>query len=150
MDCSPPDSSMGFSRQEYWSEQPFPSPGGLSNPGIEPKRPALQENSLPSEPQGKPYPYINPCNCYTCQIFRSLQKFSWCSFAVNPILSSPSQVSIYLTPNHRLVLPVLELCIKGVTLLIVFIFWLCYATRGILVPWPGIEPISAAVERSES
>ena len=33
--------SMGFSRQEYWSELPFPSPGDLPNPGIEPKSPAL-------------------------------------------------------------------------------------------------------------
>ena len=34
--------SMGFSRQEYWSGLPFPSPGGLPNPGIEPRSPALQ------------------------------------------------------------------------------------------------------------
>ena len=142
--------SMEFSRPEYWSGQPFPSPGSLSNPGIKPESPALQANSLPSEPQGKPYPYINPCNCYTCQIFTSLQNFPWYSFAVNPILSFPSQVSIYLTPNHRLVLPVLELCMKGVTLFIVFILGLCCATCGILVPRPGIEPASAAVECSES
>ena len=45
---------MGFPRQEYWSELPFPSPGDLSNPGIEPKSPALQADSLPSEPPGKP------------------------------------------------------------------------------------------------
>ena len=105
MDCSPPGSSVGFSRQEYW---PFPSPGALSNPEMEPESPELQANSLPSEPQGKPYPYINPCNCDTCQIFTLLQKFPWCSFAANPIVSIPSQVSIYLTPSHRLVLPVLE------------------------------------------
>ena len=43
--------SMGFSRQEYWSELPFPSPGDLPGPGIEPGSPALQANSLPSEPQ---------------------------------------------------------------------------------------------------
>ena len=41
--------SMGFSRQEYWSELPFPSPGDLSNPGIEPMTPALQADSLPTE-----------------------------------------------------------------------------------------------------
>ena len=46
--------SMGFPRQEYWSELPFPSPGDLSNPGIEPKSPALQADSLSAEPQGKP------------------------------------------------------------------------------------------------
>ena len=42
--------SMKFSRQEYWSGLPFPSPEGLSNPGIEPGSPALQVDALPSEP----------------------------------------------------------------------------------------------------
>ena len=46
--------SMGVSRPEYWSGWPFPSPGDLSNPGIEPRSPTLQPDSLPSEPPGKP------------------------------------------------------------------------------------------------
>ena len=46
---------MEFSRQEYWSGLPFPSPGDLSNPGIEPGSPALQADALPSEPPVKPY-----------------------------------------------------------------------------------------------
>ena len=46
--------SMEFSRQEYWSGLPFPSPGDLSNPGIESGSPALQEDSLRAEPPGKP------------------------------------------------------------------------------------------------
>ena len=46
--------SMGFSRQEYWSGLPFPSPEGLPDPGIEPGSPALQADALPSEPPGKP------------------------------------------------------------------------------------------------
>ena len=46
--------SMEFSKQKYWSEYPFPSPGDLSNPGIKPRSPALQADSLPAEPQGKP------------------------------------------------------------------------------------------------
>ena len=46
--------SMGFSRQEYWSGLPFPSPGDLPNPGIEPGSPALQADALSSEPPGKP------------------------------------------------------------------------------------------------
>ena len=46
--------SMEFSRPAYWSGQPFLSPGGLPNPGIEPRSPALQADSLPAEPQGKP------------------------------------------------------------------------------------------------
>ena len=45
---------MEFSRQEYWSGLPFPSPGYLPNPGIEPGSPALQADALPSEPPGKP------------------------------------------------------------------------------------------------
>ena len=46
--------SMEFSRQEYWTELPFPSPGDLPDLGIEPKSPALQADALPSEPPGKP------------------------------------------------------------------------------------------------
>ena len=45
---------MGFSRVEHWSEEPFPSPGDLPDPGIEPKSPTLQADSLPAEPQGEP------------------------------------------------------------------------------------------------
>ena len=45
---------MEFSRPEYWNGSPFPSPGDLPNPGIEPSSPALQADSLPAEPQGKP------------------------------------------------------------------------------------------------
>ena len=44
--------SMGFSRQEYWSELPFPSPGDLPDLGIEPSSPALQADALTSEPTG--------------------------------------------------------------------------------------------------
>ena len=46
--------AMGFSRQECWSGLPFPSPGDLPNPGIEPGSPALQADTVPSEPPGKP------------------------------------------------------------------------------------------------
>ena len=46
--------SMRFSRQEYWSGLPFPSPGDLPDPGIQPGPLALQADSLPSEPPGKP------------------------------------------------------------------------------------------------
>ena len=48
MDCGPPGSSVhGIPRQEYWSGLPFPSPGDLPDPGIEPRSPALQADSLP-------------------------------------------------------------------------------------------------------
>ena len=46
--------SVGFSRQEYWSGLPFPSPGDLSSTGIELRSPELQADALPSEPPGKP------------------------------------------------------------------------------------------------
>ena len=46
--------SMEFSRHEYWSELPFPCPGDLPNPEIDPVTPALQAESLPSESPGKP------------------------------------------------------------------------------------------------
>ena len=46
--------SMGFSRQEYWSGVPFPSPGDLPDPGIESRSPALEADALTSEPPGKP------------------------------------------------------------------------------------------------
>ena len=51
VDCQDP-LSMGFSRREYWSGLPFLSPGDLPNPGIEPRSPTLQADSLPSEPPG--------------------------------------------------------------------------------------------------
>ena len=48
--------STGFPRQEYWSGLPFPAPGDLPNPGIEPGCPTSQADSLPTEPPGKSYP----------------------------------------------------------------------------------------------
>ena len=46
--------SMRFPRQEYWSRLPFPSPGDLLHPGIEPTFPVLAGRFLPNEPPGKP------------------------------------------------------------------------------------------------
>ena len=52
----------GFSRQEYWSGLPCPPPGDLLNPGIEPRSPASQVDSLPSEPPRKPLFNNHSCN----------------------------------------------------------------------------------------
>ena len=61
--------SMEFSRQEYWSGLPFPSPGDLPNPGIEPGSPALQADALPSEPPLNSTHYqSNGCNVVYGQI----------------------------------------------------------------------------------
>ena len=54
MDCIAHQAPLftGFSRQEYWSGLPFPSPGDLPNPGIEARSPAWQADALSSEPPG--------------------------------------------------------------------------------------------------
>ena len=49
---------MEFSWQEYWSGLPFPSPGDFPDPGIDPGSPALQADSLPFEPPGKPLKWL--------------------------------------------------------------------------------------------
>ena len=69
---------MEFSRQEYWSGLPFPSPGDLPNPGIKPRSPAMQADSLPSEPQGKPLPNI---------ICSHIQSISYPKFISNTLAS---------------------------------------------------------------
>ena len=57
---------MEFSRQEYWSGLPFPSPGDLPNPGGEHRCPAFRADSLPSAPPGKPNALFGKCkNCHT-------------------------------------------------------------------------------------
>ena len=77
--------AISFSRQEYWSRQPFPSPEDLSDPGIKSRSPALQADSSPSEPPGKSKMYKQKSiQCFMCrktrinknhdQIFRHKQK----------------------------------------------------------------------------
>ena len=57
--------SIGFPRHEYWSRLPFPSPGGLRDPTIKPPSPALQSDSLLTEPPGRPSPGC-PILCTPC------------------------------------------------------------------------------------
>ena len=66
--------SMGFSRQEYWSGLPFPSPGDLLDPGIEPRSPTSQVDSLLSEPPGKPASRDQNPNSKTQQASQSLSE----------------------------------------------------------------------------
>ena len=70
--------SMEFSRQEYWSQLPFPSPGDLPNPGIEPRSPALWADCLPSEPSGKPP--------VTTMFLRHTQEFGSLEFTLMTII----------------------------------------------------------------
>ena len=64
--------SIEFSRQEYWSGLPFPTPEDLPDPGLEPRSPALQANSVLSEPPGKPLDKMHK------QYFKSEMCLGWC------------------------------------------------------------------------
>ena len=64
--------SMGFSKQEFWSGFPFPSPRDLPDPGIEPGSPALQTESLLSEPSGEGMRFYSKCDFVPSTIFLGL------------------------------------------------------------------------------
>ena len=66
---------MEFSRPEYWSGEPFSSPGDLSKPGIKPRSPTLQTDSLPVEPQGKPLWPLMLTEIYVSNIF--MVTYNW-------------------------------------------------------------------------
>jgi len=79
--------SMGFSRQEYWSGLPFPSPGDLPSSRIEPKFPALAGRFFNTEPLGKSPTEVDICcthksyillqnQCYLKKFFKSTPKMS--------------------------------------------------------------------------
>ena len=75
---------MGFSRQEYWNALPFPSPGDLPNPGIEPRSPALQADSLPAELGGKLGSYISTVFCPTNLLYQ------WASLLTQLVKNLPA------------------------------------------------------------
>ena len=81
--CQPPPST-GFSRQEYWSGLPFPSPGDLPDPGIEPWSPTLQADSLSSEPPGNPpilwfiIMFVNVRQSHTIICVNCMEKLKFC------------------------------------------------------------------------
>ena len=77
---------MEFSRPDYWSGQPFPSPGDLPNPGIEPRSPALQTDSLPAKPQGKPKNPRALSLISLSQLFPTVGQYS------SPVLVSTPQI----------------------------------------------------------
>ena len=68
--------SMGLPRQEYWSGLPFPSARDLPNTGLDPRSPALQVASLPSEPPRKSLVKLNTPNWNSELIFSSVQSLS--------------------------------------------------------------------------
>ena len=85
------DLSMEFSRQEYWSGQPFPPPGDLPDPGVEPRSPALQADALRSEPPGEPKPLrVCVCVCVCVYVCKSLSCVQLC----DPMDCSPPGSSV--------------------------------------------------------
>ena len=87
MDCSPPGSPvLGILQARPWNELPFPSLGDLPDPGIEPRSPALQVDSSPSEPPGKPrssvYSVLNKLNVLTSTLRKSIAEL----VPVSPII----------------------------------------------------------------
>ena len=94
--------SMGFSRQEYWSGLPFPSPGDLPNPGIEPRSPALQAGALTSEPnfffcKGQ---VVNMLTFESCII--SVAALQLCCYPVKVAHITLIQISLAVPPNIHL------------------------------------------------
>ena len=81
---------MEFSRPEYWSGQPFPSPGDLPNPGTKPRSPALQADSLPAETAGKPNSIMMCFSCLGMVLSLNLHIFV--------VVLSLSRVRIFVTP----------------------------------------------------
>ena len=98
--CYPMDYSLpGSSRQEYWSGLlPFPSPGDLPNPGIKPASPALQADSLLSEPPGKP-PGCGGCPKYICQVWQN----EWMKGVGRPSSDSPDSPVCQSVTSHTVV-----------------------------------------------
>ena len=98
--------SMEFSRPEYWSGLPFPSPGDRPNPGIEPRSPTLQVASLPSEPPGKPR--IHPKLCKYQEV--------WDFAMMMTKMLGPVFISCHFYPNDS----------TSMTLIVVFPWWGTY------------------------
>ena len=87
---------MGFSRQEYWSGLPFPSPGDLPDPGIEPRSPALRGDALPSEPPGK--------SCHTQKSTKTINQ---------NVCSSQTVGTFYQDVSLTVCIPLIKLTYNG-------------------------------------
>ena len=109
MDYSLPGSSVhGISRQDYWSGQPFPSPGDLLNSGIKLGSLTLQADSLPSESPGKsPVCHYNPTTSLTTSSYKDPQSLlSWsCSCPAPPAKETELSIWLQFTSNHCLNCP---------------------------------------------
>ena len=100
--------SMGFSRQEYWTRLPFPSPGDLPNPGIQPRSPALPADSLPTELQGKLFPTKTCCSQINKLIEKKKMKTAWKALSIMSGIQQPSYKHKPLSSPSLLLLSLLS------------------------------------------
>ena len=128
---------MRFSRQEYWSGLPFPSPGDLPNPGIEPRSPSLQEDSSLSDPPGKLQRHISIHQICLLNHLTHCQKYLVNSDS-SPILIQGERKKKQMIKN---------LGINNIWIFALYRWrfnWLF--SSPILVPWPGIKLRSWAMK----
>ena len=96
--------SMEFSRQGYWSGLPYPPPGDLPNLGMEPRSPALQVDSLTSEPPGKPKKHICCCSvtklCLTLFDSMDCSTPAYLSFTISWSLLKLMSIELVMPSNH--------------------------------------------------
>ena len=144
--------SMGFSRQEYWSGVPFPSPGDLPNPGIEPMSLALQADSLQLSHWRSPLIYYIVTVSDVCVILRPITEgrrmvfLPYRSILELNSLRCTTCADCLIAPNFYLFLTALGLhCGVWASLLMVQGLS-CPTARGILIPRPEINPSSPALK----
>ena len=114
--------SMEFSRLEYWSGLPFPSPGNLPDPGIKPRSPALQADSLPSEPLGKPTwsKYLDASYYYGKSVGTGVQQ-NWILNPALPLFAVWPQVNHLPALNPSLCIYKLELILLILRVVVRFV-----------------------------
>ena len=103
LDYSSPGIALGFPRQEYWSDLPFSTAGNLPEPGIElasPASPALQANSLPTEPPGKPRKYKKEREFI--ELLMDLESESFFHVKAVTVLHNTSISSIDSSPRQKI------------------------------------------------
>ena len=126
--------SMGILQARYWSRLPCPPPGDLPNPGIKSRSPALQADSLPSEPPGNPK-NTGVGDLSLRQGIFPTQELNWGLLHCRQILF---QLSYQGSPHAS------TLFFK--IYILYHLFWPCSMACGILVPRLGIEPTPPAVK----
>ena len=90
--------SMGFSRQEYWSGLPFPSPGDLPDPGIKPRSPTLQADAVTSEPRWLRCPMLQPNWCGIVSSLLTPYCSCWHFWAFHFQLNKPLALKPFIKP----------------------------------------------------